>query len=346
MADIDEREWALLNSAMNGYVLSDALAAGCELGLFTFLARHPGSTCDAIARGIQASVHGTRALLLACTTAGLVHRDAASGAYTNASVAEKLLVEGKPDCFTSFVKFVHVVQKRGNWALARSVREGRNAGLDDVPGQGATLYDHLTSQPELEHLFHDAMGAYSRLAPKVVDVPVVADVRRLVDVGGGDGSVAAALCARNADLAVTLLDKPTVCAIAETSLARAGLAARVRCKPCDIFADAWPRDHDAVLMSHLVEIFSPAKIARLYANAFAALPPGGRCIVWTIVAHDDEDGGLQAAKSSLYFLSVASGEGMAYPARQHASWLREAGFASVVVHPVPAFDHAAIVATK
>ena len=46
-------------------------------------------------------------------------------------------------------------------------------------------------------------------------------------------------------------------------------------------------------------------------KAFEALPHAGRLFVWTIMANDSETGALQAAKSSIYFLCAASGEGMA-----------------------------------
>jgi hypothetical protein len=64
------------------------------------------------------------------------------------------------------------------------------------------------------------------------------------------------------------------------------------------------------------------------------------------MANDMETQGLQAAKSSIYFLSTASGEGMAYPGTDHEKWLREAGFRSVKRYNVPAIDHGGIVATK
>ena len=55
-------------------------------------------------------------------------------------------------------------------------------------------------------------------------------------------------------------------------------------------------------------------------------------------------GTLQSAKSSVYFLAVASGEGMTYPARDHERWLRAAGFFRVKA--TRKGEHALIVATK
>jgi hypothetical protein len=64
------------------------------------------------------------------------------------------------------------------------------------------------------------------------------------------------------------------------------------------------------------------------------------------MANDRETQGLQSAKSSIYFLSTASGEGMTYPGADHERWLRECGFRDVKRYNIPAIDHGGIVATK
>jgi hypothetical protein len=101
-----------------------------------------------------------------------------------------------------------------------------------------------------------------------------------------------------------------------------------------------------VLFSHILEIFSPEKILILYAKAFSALPPEGKMFVWTIMANDSETAGLQAAKSSIYFLCTASGEGMAYPGREHEEAIRETGFRTVRRYSAAETDHGALVAIK
>jgi cyclopropane fatty-acyl-phospholipid synthase-like methyltransferase len=190
------------------------------------------------------------------------------------------------------------------------------------------------------------MGAYTRLSPKILDLPEFSSMTHLLDVGGGDGSNAIGLCERHPDLRVTLIDRPSVVEIARQRVARAGLSGRISCAPVDVFADPWPTGCTGVLMSHLVEIFSHDKIDRLYRHAFDVLPPGGRLVVWTIMAGDSETGSLQAAKSSIYFLCAASGEGMAYPAKDHDEALRRAGFSGVRRHLAAEFDHGALVAVR
>src|SRR5437763_859251 len=110
---------------MNGYVYSDALAAGCEIGLFTYLKFHPRATRQSAAAGLRVPEHALRCLLLACAACRLIDRDR-EGRYTNSPVADKLLIEETPDSFIPFVKYMHVIQKRGNWHLPEAVRQGKN----------------------------------------------------------------------------------------------------------------------------------------------------------------------------------------------------------------------------
>jgi len=345
-APLTNTEWKQLCDVMNGYIYSQTLVTACDLDLFTHLSAHPGTTQEQLAHSLGLSPHCTRILMLACCAVGLVLRDSPDGGYRNSEIAGKVLVSGSPYSMLPFVQFNHRVQERCSGHFTQALKENRNAGLDEFPGGGSTIYERLAEYPDLENLFHDAMGAYTRLSPKIVHLAEFSAVRHLLDVGGGDGTNAIALCKRFPDLNVTILEKPTVARITRESVAKAGLNGRITCVEGDMFLDAWPADCDAILFSHLVEIFSPARIRVLYKQAFATLPRAGQLFVWTIMANDSETGALQAAKSSIYFLCAASGEGMGYPARQHEESLRWAGFSTIKRYPAAEVDHGALVAVK
>jgi methyltransferase len=345
-AAMTHAEWGQLCELMNGYIYSQTLATACDVDLFTFLAHHPGSRVEDVAAGLKLSSYATRVLMLACCAIGIVLRDDESGVYSNSPLASRVLVAGTPSSMVDFIRFNHLVQQRCSTHLTTALGEGRNAGLDEFPGPGTTLYERLTAYPQLESLFQRAMGAYTRSSPRMLQLREFGDIRQLLDVGGGDGSNAIRLCVQHPALAVTVVDLPSVVPIAQQQIEQRGLGERIRCRSLDMFADAWPRGHDGILLSHIVEIFSPHKIVGLYRRAYEALPPGGRLFVWTIMASDSETSGLQAAKSSIYFLSTASGEGMAYPARDHDRWLREVGFSTIVRYDARTIDHGALVACK
>jgi Cyclopropane fatty acid synthase and related methyltransferases len=346
MATLSNDEWKQFCDVMNGYIYSQTLATACDFDLFTFLSKRGGANLEDVRRGLSLSQYSAKVLLLACCAAGLIRRDEKSGEYFNSAIADKILVSDSPHSIIPFVHFNHRVQQRCSVHLTRSLKEDRNAGLDEIPGDGTTLYKRLAGHPELENLFQEAMGAYTRLSPNIVDLTEFSQVVNLLDVGGGGGTNAIRLCRRYPALKITILELPSVCEIARETVNQHGLSERISCVERDIFQDPWPEHVDAILFSHLVEIFSPEKISFLYSKAFNTLPRLGRLFVWTIMANDSETGGLQAAKSSIYFLSTASGEGMAYPGKDHERWLHEVGFGSVKRFNFQEIDHGALIAQK
>lgn len=54
---------------------------------------------------------------------------------------------------------------------------------------------------------------------------------------------------------------------------------------------------------------------------------------------DDETEGLYSARLSLYLNVLASGQGMAYPARDYRDWLRRTGFSRVSITRGLAYEH-------
>jgi cyclopropane fatty-acyl-phospholipid synthase-like methyltransferase len=188
------------------------------------------------------------------------------------------------------------------------------------------------------------MAAYTRLSPKIEFLEEFDGVRRLLDVGGGDATTAIRMCDRYPRLEVIVLETPSVCAIGRRNVVERGLTDRISFIEADMFGDEWPSGMDGVLFSHVVEIFCPERVHVLYRKAQSSLSSGGVLFVWTIMANDDETAGLQAAKSSTYFLSTASGEGMAYPAREHVEWLAALGYRDIKRYDHPSIEHGAIVA--
>lgn len=346
-AALSTGEWDQLCEVMNAYTYSQTLATASDFDLFTKLSRNPGATQEDLQTLLSLSPHATRVLMLACCTTKLVRRDDQTGRYWNSPMSEKVLVSGAPFSMLPFVKFNQVIQHRCSLHLTEALKADRNVGLDEFPGAGATLYQRLTEYPDLEVLFQQAMAAYTQMfSPRMLALEEFSEVSHLLDVGGGNGSNAIKLCERFPEMQITILETPTIAQIARAAVARAGLEDRIRVAEGDMFTSPWPPGCDAVLLCHIVEIFSTGNIGLLYQKSCDYLPAGGKLLMWTVMASDDETGRLQAAKSSIYFCCTASGEGMAYPATQHESLLRAAGFATVERYDAIDVGHGALVATK
>ncbi|MDX3228661.1 methyltransferase [Streptomyces sp. ME19-01-6] len=311
---------------MNAPALFNAVATAVECDIFRFLDSRPDSTLEEIQAATGLPAHQLRVLLQAVCVTGLLRRE--NGRYANSDAARDLLVPDGPDSWRHILIGWKEVYYPAFGQMTTALRAGTNTALAAYPGDEPTLYQRLSHQPEREALFHAAMSAFTlRSLPALLDHPELSSVRHLLDVGGGDATTTSHLVRRHPDLRVTVFDLPSVSGLAEDTTA--DLGDRVRHHPGDLFKDDFPTGVDGVLFSHVLEIFSGEQIVALLTKAHQALPPGGRVFVYGYNVSDDETAGIFSARLSLYLNVLASGQGMAYPARDYEDWLRTAGFQDV-----------------
>ncbi|MFI0983631.1 methyltransferase [Streptomyces sp. NPDC021093] len=311
---------------VNAPALVNALTTALELDLFITLFGRPATFED-----LQAETglppHSLRVLLHAvCTTGLLVRRD---GRYANSAVADDLLTATGPESWRNILTGWREVYYPAFTHLTEALKTGTNTALSAYPGDEPTLYQRLPYQPRLEAVFHRAMTAFTlRTIDALVDSGQFTAVRRLLDVGGGDGTTSVRLAARHPELTSTVFDIPSVSRLAGQATV-VGFEDRITLHPGDLFTDPFPQGHDTVLFSHVLEVFSGDQITTLLRKACEILPTGGRVLIYGFNASDDETEGWYSARLSLYLNALASGQGMAYPACDYEAWLRQAGFGQI-----------------
>ncbi|HEX4832642.1 MAG TPA: methyltransferase [Trebonia sp.] len=329
----------------SGPAFFSAVVAGLELDIFRLLSQRPGATCDELAQAVAAPRHQLRVLMLTLCATGLVRRS--DGRYWNAEVAEAYLAPDGPDSWRHVFLSRQVTDYPGFPRTTEAIRTGTNAGLDAHDGDGATLYERLAADAGMQSTLHASVRAFTlRTLPALLGRPELGAVRSLLDVGGGTGTVAEAIATRFPGTAVTVFDLPSMAGEIAARADRAQAGGRLRLHPGDLFADPFPAGIDGVLFCHVLEICSPAQVRALLAKAYDAVPAGGTALIYSFTAPDDENDGVLAAQLSLYLNVLATGTGMAYPAREYAGWLSEAGWQQVQVHAGLPYEHSLIVATK
>ncbi len=328
---------------MNAPALFNAMATAVELRIFHYLAEHGGSTFTEIREFTGLPAHQLRVLLQAVCTTGLLRRT--DGAYTNAPVAEDLLASDAEDSWTHIVIGWKEFYYPAFAELTKALRSGTNTALAAYPGDEPTLYGRLAHTPDREAVFHRAMTAFTlRSVDALVERPEFGTVSHILDIGGGDGATSSRLVAHHPGLRSTVFDLPSVSKLGDG--AATAFPDRVDLHPGDMFDDAFPTGADAVLFSHVLEIFSEEQILGLLKRAYDALPDGGRVFIYGYNVSDDETDGIFGARLGLYFNVLASGQGMAYPARDYEEWLRQTGFHDVgTVRDMP-YEHGLSMGTR
>jgi len=302
------------------FMESRVLLSALELDLFTAVTGGATAAEAASSRGTDPAA--TARLLNALAALGLLAKK--GGAFSPTAVAARFLARGGKD--DSVDALLHQSSLWRTWSgLTETVRTGRPVPREDMGDRG----DDWTVA------FIAAMhkGAAQR-APLLVQAVGVEGVRRLLDVGGGSGAYSIAFAQASPSLSAVILDLPTVLPIAESHVKAAGLVGRVTTRAGDLRRDALGAGFDVVLLSSICHMLGVDENRDLLRRAFAALVPAGRVVVSDFLLSEDRAAPRQAALFSINML-VGTASGDCYTEAEYASWMREAGFASVSRRDVP-----------
>ncbi|MEU0691661.1 methyltransferase [Streptomyces uncialis] len=214
-------------------------------------------------------------LLRALASLGLL-REHASGTYSVAP-AGALLDPARPDSLLSFVRmFTEPTMTRAWEHLDDSVRTGRTS-FDTV--FGTDFFGHVARHPELSADFNAAMGQASRDTAAVL--PHAYDFgrfSRITDVGGGDGTLLAAVLAAHPGLTGVVLDTAEGLAEAPGTLERQGLTERCALT-CGDFFRAVPAGSDVHLMKSVLHDWADDQVVTILSHCREVLPPGGVVLI-------------------------------------------------------------------
>jgi predicted transcriptional regulator len=130
-----------------------------------------------------------------------------------------------------------------------------------------------------------AMGA--QMARRVADALDLDCVDRMLDVGGGWGHFAQAMCRVSPNLQATVLDRPEVVERARTELVGSKFEKRITFLPGDYLSTDYGTGFDVVLFANILHQETADRALELVRRGATALAPGGRVTVVDF-AIDDE----------------------------------------------------------
>jgi L-tyrosine C(3)-methyltransferase len=329
-----------------GHAAFQYLYAGCELGVFKSLSDEPDLSRTSLMESLKLDPQSGRCLLLGLTALKLIVRT--DDTYRNSRVIEKLFAESKWEMFYDTVLFEARIVYAGQADFVESLRQNRNVGLRQIPGEGPDLYHRLAENPELQKIFYNYMSSWSRLAnPLLLKHVDFGQTQSAVDVGGGDGTNAIALAQANPHLKITLLDISSCCEIARRKVAQHNLTDRIEVREGNMFLNEFPSGHDCFLFIHQLVIWPLDVNTSLLTRAYQALKPGGRVIIFNSITSDDDGGPVMGALDTVYFVCIPAEGGMIYSWKDYEGCLRSAGFEQIERIECGGWTpHGIIVATK
>ncbi len=298
-----------------------ALSTAVVAGLFDALHEAPATAAELAGRlGLDAL--GTETLTGALVSCGYLERD--GGRLRNAPVSERLLVRSSPESVATFVG----EQAELHWRV-----------LELLPAalRGAEAYRLHEDRPEDEHWEGDLRGlleisrAENELNAARIDIR---EPRSLLDVAGGHGGFAMAMCRRHPGLEATVLDLPPSVAVGRAIVAEQGLADRVAFREGDVFEAGIGEGLDVVSVFNLVHHLPEERARELCSLAHDALRPGGLLVIGdTARPEPGEEWSENGAVSSVIFFAWSRGRN--FSVSELRAWLEGAGFEPPVVHRAP-----------
>jgi SAM-dependent methyltransferase len=301
-----------------GMIAARALVSGCTLGLFDALAEEPGDAASLASR-LGLDEVGVAALLDALRSLGYVHEE--DGRLRCAPVAQRLLARASRESIAAFVG----AQNAHHWntlgRLDEVVRSGQPVGWHGTAPGDPMWEAYLRGLFAIQRGEHDANAA----------VVPVQEPRALLDLAGGHGGFAMAMCRRHPLLRATVLDLPGAAAVGRRIVAEEGFAEQISFREGDALHADLGRQLDVVCAFNLVHHLTPEDTRALFARVPAALRAGGCLVVGeTERPVPGEPVHQMGALSGLLFYAMSGAR--TYTRAQLVRWLEEAGFAAVSVH--------------
>jgi cyclopropane fatty-acyl-phospholipid synthase-like methyltransferase len=294
-----------------------------KLKLFPLLAEK-ALTLSQVCEKLQINNRPAEAFLAVLVSSDLLTvRD---GLYSLSSLAENYLLESSPTYF--------------GWLLDMLIGTDHIYSFDSLYNAVITNSSQLYGEQELfkthEHeialarRFTYAMHSHS-IAPAMAwpEHLELSKYKLMLDIGGGSGAHAIGATLKWPNLQAVILERPTVCAIAEDFVKRYELQDRIKIQEIDMWSEQPWTAADLHFYADIFHDWSPEKCAFLVHKSFDSLEPGGRIIIHEML-YNDQKSNFSAAAYSLIMLLSCDG-GRQYSGHELSAMLKAAGFVDIEI---------------
>jgi len=279
MADADLK--TQMNQLIRGYWTTQAIFVAAELRIADMLADGPKHPSEL---GELAGVKGDMLyrVLRALASIGIFAEDG-EGRFRLTPLAQTLQGESGQRAYAR----LHGQELYRSWSkLLEAVRSGEAAFVE---AYGASAFAYFGSNPERGAVFDGAMqGHHGAEADPMLDAYDFSKFKEVVDVGGGNGSLLAAILKRHSAMRGVLFDMPAVVDRARGAIDNAGLRERCRIAGGD-FLESVPSGADAYLLRHVVHDWRDEDAALILRNCRNVMQPDGKVLVVEIVVPAGND---------------------------------------------------------
>jgi hypothetical protein len=315
----------VLANMLAGAWLAQGLAVAAKLGIADLLDAAPQTPAEIATATVTDAVAMYR-MLRALAGAGVLAEDA-SGRFHLTSLGGPL----RSDAVDSIRAYAVMAGEQWVWrsvgALEYSVRTGLPA-FDHV--FGAPLFDYYARHPDAGKVSADGLRSVGRAQ----DAAVIAaydftSAGTVVDVGGGQGGLLAAILASNPRVGGILFDLPHVASMARKNLESTGLSARCRTEAGDFFRQV-PPGGDVYLLRKVIHDWDDERARDILRTCRSAMTDGARLLLLEMVI---PAGNTPAYGKLLDLLMLVYAGGRERTELEYRNLLTSAGFSTTRIVP-------------
>jgi SAM-dependent methyltransferase len=265
---------ASLLPLITSFMPARVVHAAAELGLADLLAAG-ANTAAGLARETSAHAPSLHRLLRALASLGLVE-ETEPGLFALTPLGGQLRRDVPGSQRNLALMFGSERAWRCWGALLDCIRTGE-AAMQHVYGMGS--FEYLAAHPAAAVVFNAAMAEITREVARAVAAAYdFTRFRRIVDVGGGNGTLLAAILAAAPELRGIVFDLPAGNAEAARLLAAAGLAPRAEVVAGDFF-QAVPEGADAYILKSVIHDWDDEESVAILKSCRKAIAAGGRLLL-------------------------------------------------------------------
>lgn len=255
-----------LQSLINGGWIARAIGVAAELGIADLLADGPRSSAE-LARATDAHPRALYRLLRALASVA-IFTEVEPATFGLTPMAE-LLRSDAPKSLRGWARLTDGDVQWATWSqLDYSIRTGQPA-FQRV--HGMETWEYRARHPSANEIMNAAMTSGSaQLADIIAPAFNFPEVHTLVDVGGGQGIVLAAILRAHPALHGILFDQPHVVDGVGNAFEKAGVADRCRVIGGNFF-ESVPRGADGYLLKHVIHDWDDEHAIAILANCRRAM---------------------------------------------------------------------------
>jgi hypothetical protein len=266
-----------------GFSVTSSIAVAAELGLADLLVGGPRTAAE-LATACGVLERPLYRMLRALAGEG-VFVENNDGRFALTPMAE-LLRADPPSSLRDWAIFLADLPYRSSFEMLHTLRTGESAFRKAF---GSPFYEYVSAHPEYATKLFRAMSSISvaRIAG-LLEAYDFSNITRLVDLGGAQGSMAAAIAKRYPTLRCTCFDLTSAEQGALKTFRDHEVSDRCNFVGGDVFED-FPAGADAYLLSAVLHNWNDERCLQILRNCRGRVADNGRLLIIDIVLSDKKN---------------------------------------------------------